>query len=163
MADIKAILYLAKCRHRHTHASLCTLLPRPRPRPASAAAKENVVEKGRQAREKKAAKRKQQKLLKIAAQVFVYVLGRQRAPLATAGRACRSSPSFSVSQLDVCVCVPSSLVTPVLLLLLQTGLHWIGFSHPCGFSALCFALLKRLIKTLIAAIKKLFSSLLLYA
>lgn len=157
MADIKAILYLAKCRHRHRHALLSALLPRPRP--ASAAAKENVVEKGRQAREKKAAKRKQQKLLKIAAQVFVYVLGRQRAPLATAGRACRSSPSFPVG----CVCVPSSLVTPVLLLLLQTGLHWIGFSHPCGFSALCFALLKRLIKTLIAAIKKLFSSLLLYA
>lgn len=161
MADIKAILYLAKCRHRHTHAP--PLLPpaayTPTPSKCSSRGKRCGKRQTGKKEKEKTAKRKQQKLLKIAAQVFVYVLGRQRAPLATTGRACRSSPSFPVG----CVCVPLSLVTPVLLPLLQTGLHWIGFSHPCGFSALCFALLKRLIKTLIAAIKKLFSSLLLYA
>lgn len=72
-------------------------------------------------------------------------------------------PSASQSRLGVCVCAvlvslfsssfsPSPASSPL------AGRGCIGFSRRCGFSALCFALFKRLIKTLIAAIKKLFSS-----
>lgn len=111
MADIKAILYLAKCRHRHTRPCPCPCLAQSRPRPPSAV------------RKKEKAERKQQKLLKNRSTSFCLCFGSPARSISL-DRTCLSQFPVPVSPGWVSVCVLSSSASspapspPLLLLLL---------------------------------------------